>query len=271
MTSNEQRATKLAEQFRAVHDLGDGPIKDMFELVHATVGIDVLSVFADEAEHGLSIIDPATATVVIAVATTRHPMRQRSSVAHELGHILGGDLEGEDLPHPGERTPEEIRADAFARHLLLPLDSVRRRLGKPAGSAALAHLSELVQEFEVSPALAAIQMREVQLIESGTCTEWSSVSTASLATSYGWLSQYRGLVEDSLRSRAPQALMSRAVDGYRRGVLDIRELATWYGQDAHKLAEDLGSPETDERGPDVDDDFWGAGTPLFPNGAGSRP
>ena len=81
------------EEFRAAHDLGDAPVKDMFELVHATVGIDVLSMEASDAEHGLSMRDTATGRVVIAVATTPNPMRPRSSVAHELGHVVAGDLE----------------------------------------------------------------------------------------------------------------------------------------------------------------------------------
>lgn len=270
MTSNEQRARSLAEQFRVAHALGDGPIKDMFELVHVAAGIDVLSMDADEAEHGLSMTDPATGKVVIAVATTRHPMRQRSSIAHELGHVLAGDLARSQPVRPGERTPEEIRADAFARHLLLPLDSVRRRVGNPAGGASLEHLSELVQEFEVSPQIAAIQMRGTGIIDAATCTEWGGVPTVRLASSYGWLSQYRSLVEDSLRPRAPQALMSRAVAGYRQGVLGVQELATWYGQEPGALADDLGATEPAPPGAEVDEEFWGADAPLFPDASTGR-
>lgn len=261
MSVNEARARQLAESFRAEHDLGDGPIKDMFELVHVAVGIDVLSLDADDAEHGLSMLDPVTGTVVIAVATTAHPMRQRSSIAHELGHVLAGDLQRDVALRPGARSPSEICADAFARHLILPIDAVRRRVGKPE-VPSLAHLSELVQEFEISPHMAAIQMRTAGVIGRARCTEWSSVSTSRLAASYGWLNQYRSLVEDSRRPRAPQALMSRAVEGYRRGAIDVRELATWYGQDPRELASQLGAPEApNEEGPD---DFWGEPTALFP-------
>jgi Zn-dependent peptidase ImmA (M78 family) len=240
VTTNEQRARHLAEQFRTQHDLGDGPIKDMFELVHSCAGVDVLSMEAAEAEHGLSMLDPSTGTVVVAVATTPHPMRQRSSIAHELGHILAGDLEGAALLSPGERSPEEIRADAFARHLLLPLAGARRRLAALEGRASVAHLSELVQEFEVSPSIAAIQLRTLGRIDAKTCAEWAGQSTSRLAAHFGWLSQYRGLAEDSAHPRAPQALMIRAVDGYHRGVLGIVEVATWYGQDRADLEAQLG-------------------------------
>jgi len=268
MTGNEQRARTLAEQFRAQHDLGEGPIKDMFELVHACAGVDVLSMDADEAEHGLSMIDPDTGRVVVAVATTPHPMRQRSSIAHELGHIVAGHLGHPDLLTPGERTPAEICADAFARHLLLPLASARRRLATIEGAASVAHLSELVQEFEVSPSIAAIQLRTLGYIDADTCTEWtrqssSGLSAARLAARFGWLSQYLSLAEDSTRPRAPQALMIRAVDGYRRGVLGIAEVAKWYGQDRVDLEEQLGPAAPAE----FIDDYWDSDAPLFPDAA----
>lgn len=252
MTSNEQRARHLAEQFRARHDLGDGPIKDMFELVHACAGVDVLSMDAGQAEHGLSMVDPGTGTVVVAVATTPHPMRQRSSIAHELGHILAGDLDKVELLIPGERSPEEICADAFARHLLLPLAGVRRRLTTVKGAVSVAQLSELVQEFEVSPSIVAIQLRDAGRIDDSTRAEWSTLSTARLAATFGWLSQYRSLAEDSARPRAPQALMSRAVDGYRRGLLGLAEVAGWYGQDPAELAVELRPAEDDGVRPDQD-------------------
>jgi len=266
MTSNERSACLLAHKFREEHGLGEAPIKDMFELIHAVLGVDVISMDAPGAEHGLSMIDADTARTVIAVATTPHPMRQRSSIAHELGHVLGGDLDRPDHLVPGARSPEEIRADAFARHLLLPLAAVRRRV--PAGAFSLEDFSDLVQEFEVSPRLAAIQLRTVGLLEEQTCLEWGALSSAYLATNFGWLSQYRSLVADSVLPRAPQGLMSRAVTAYRRGVLGVAEVAAWYGQDVAEVEAELGLRElpTSEVGWDED---WGSDAPLFPGDADS--
>jgi len=261
MITNEKRAQQLADDFRARHRLDRGPIKDMYELVHVTNGIDVISMNAPGAEHGLSMRDPATGRVVIAVATTPHPMRQRSSIAHELGHVLAGDLERAEPLVPGERSPGEICADAFARHLLLPLDAVQRRF--PARdnqvSPVPSDLSDLVQEFEVSPYIAAIQLRTLKLIDADTCAGWSTRSAANLAMTYGWGSQYHGLAADSSVPRAPQSLMARAVEGYHRGVLGVNELAYWYGQDAAKIEDELGTPRSAEDGDEWDDD-----APLFP-------
>lgn len=260
MSANENQARQLAVRFRAGHGLGDGPIKDMYELVHVTKGIDVISMKVPDAEHGLSMCDPESGRVVIVVATTPHPMRQRSSIAHELGHVLAGDLELEETLTPGERSPAEIRADAFARHLLLPLDAIRRRRTDKNG-VSLADLSGLVQEFEVSPHLAAIQLRTLKLIDAETCSAWSARSAANLATRFGWDSQHRALAADSSESRAPQALMARAVEGYQRGVLGINELAAWYGRTPADLEADLGPPR-----PADETDDWNDDAPLFPDG-----
>jgi Zn-dependent peptidase ImmA (M78 family) len=237
----------------------------MFELVHATLGVDVISMNVPDNEHGLSMCDPATGRVVIAVATTPHPMRQRSSIAHELGHVLAVDLDQPEPLVPGDRSQQEIRADSFARHLLLPLSAVRRHFpsGHNSASRSLSDLSDLVQEFEVSPSIAAIQLRNLSLIDVDTCTQWRRRSTVNLATTFGWGSQYRSLVADSSAPRAPQSLMTRAVEGYHRGVLGIAELASWYGQDTGTLEQELGPPrdvrETDEG------DEWDDDAPLFTN------
>lgn len=225
-------------------------------------GIDVLSIDVPPTEHGLSMTDPTTGRTVIAVATTSHPMRQRSSIAHELGHVLAGDLDSKTPLVPGDRSPAEIGADAFARHLLLPLEAVQRRLPKGHASATLSDLSALVQEFEVSPALAAIQLRTTGRIDAETCAAWSKHSTAHLATTFGWLSQYRSLAADSATPRAPQSLMTRAVEGYQRGVLGIAELSAWYGQDPEDLEKELGPQRADQ--PNDWGDEWDEDAPLFP-------
>jgi hypothetical protein len=59
-----------------------------------------------------------------------------------------------------------------------------------------------VQEFEVSPSLAAIQMKEAGLIRQQACVEWQAVSTSRLAARYGWLSQYQAMSAAAMQARA---------------------------------------------------------------------
>ncbi|GAA2539349.1 hypothetical protein GCM10010435_03320 [Winogradskya consettensis] len=69
---NGKRALRPADQIRAERGLGDSPVKDMYEFVHVTEGIDVISMQAPDAGHGISMCDPVTGRVVIAVVTTSH-------------------------------------------------------------------------------------------------------------------------------------------------------------------------------------------------------
>lgn len=271
MTSNETQGRARAETFRRRYALGLAPVKDVFELVHATLGVDVLSMNAPDAEHGLTMKDSATGVIVVAVATTPHPMRQRTSIAHEAGHVVAGDVDRDTTTRPGDRSPAEVQADAFARHLLLPIGAVTAEHlnGEPVTEP---DLSVLVQEFEVSPAVAAIQLCEAGLISAAQKTQWAQLTASHLATTYGWLSQYRSLAAESQRERAPQRLMSRAVAGYHGGVVDLAELARWYGQEPAALAEELESHphahKLDEQLHAVDpDDDWQA--PLFPGSPGA--
>jgi hypothetical protein len=219
------------------------------------------------------MLDPETGRVVIAVATMSKPMRQRSSLAHEIGHVVAGDLQLRTAPTPGSRSPAEIQADAFARHLLLPVRALQDRFGQGAPDVGECELAAVVQEFEVSPSLAAIQLKEAGLIRPSVCSELGKASTPTLAARYGWLSQYRALSAVSLQPRAPQTLMRRAVEGYHRGLVGLQELARWYGLATELLLEQLGPPRdtaaADSTG--VRPDNLNADVPLFPAGFRGAP
>jgi Zn-dependent peptidase ImmA (M78 family) len=105
--------------------------------------------------------------VFIGVARTRNPMRQRSTLAHELGHVLFEDWVDSDMGDWSDRSPAEIRADAFARHLLVPVDGLRSSSGL-APRLACQLLSAVVQRFLVSPKIAAIAMQQAGYIDEAT-------------------------------------------------------------------------------------------------------
>jgi len=224
MSSAEQQAKAAAEQFREKHQLGVQPLGDLVALIEQTTGHDVAVLDAVPDAHGLTMRDPARGRVFIGVARTPHPMRQRSTLAHELAHVVFDD-QIEDLAVRGR---EETRADAFARHLLIPLGGLEAVLddGDHANEGVL---SAVVQRYLVSPAMAAIALRDVGAISQATVDAWRSLSTRHLATRFGWSDFYATLQEDSNRLRAPQALVSRAVAGYAAGVLSAQAVATLRG------------------------------------------
>jgi Zn-dependent peptidase ImmA (M78 family) len=197
-------------------------------IIEQATDIDVAVLEAGPDEHGMAVRDPARGTVFIGVARTRNPMRQRSTLAHELGHVLLGDWAGGDASSWSDRSRAEIRADSFARHLLAPIDGLRGFLGMRR-PASLPVLSTVVQRFLVSPQIATIALEQAGYIDEATKREWMSLSAPQLAARFGWSDQYQALQADSDRRRAPQRLLARAIAGYAEGVLPAQAIATLRG------------------------------------------
>lgn len=239
--SNEAQAKKAAQEFRTAHGLGVQPLGDLVGIVERFTGYDVAVVDAEADEHGLTMFDPVREHILIGVARTRHPMRQRSTLAHELGHVIFKDYLEDPQSRAsnwGSRRPaEEIRADAFARHLLVPQEGLKAWLGVE-GPVSQVTLSRVVQRYLVSPAIAAIALRDTGYINSDLTEKWQEISTGALATKYGWRDYYLGLQEEADRIRAPQKLLARATRGYIEGVVSAQAIATLRGiPEAELLAE----------------------------------
>jgi Zn-dependent peptidase ImmA (M78 family) len=185
-----------AAQFRSDHHLGVPPLGDLVAVVEQATGIDVAVLDAGPDEHGLTMRDPGRGTVFIGVARTRNPMRQRSTLAHELGHVLFEDWADSDAGEWSHRDPAEKRADAFARHLLIPVEGLRDFVGqRPAVTES--GLSAVVQRFLVSPQIAAIALREAGCIDEAVKQDWMALRTPQLAARFGWADQYQVLQASS--------------------------------------------------------------------------
>lgn len=232
-----------AEQFRTEHVLGTQPLGDLVAIVEQAAGVDVAVLDVGPDEHGLTMRDPDRGTVLIGVARTLHPMRQRSTLAHELAHVVFEDWQDVDSRHDAasnwsDRRPQEIRADAFARHLLLPVAGLTTLLGNQQ-NLTLAALSSIVQRFLVSPAIGAIALHQAAYIDAATKQDWMALTSSRLATKFGWADQYRALQAESNQRRAPQRLLARAIAGYQAGVLSARAIATLRGLPLSQVKSEL--------------------------------
>lgn len=155
-------------------------------------------------------------------------MRLRSTLAHELGHLRLDSVDRYLRDGAwGERTAEEIQADVFARHLLVPLAAVTAAARDREPTQAL--LSDLVQTFHASPHIVAIQLREAKVIDQPLCSEWITIPAGRLASQFGWRTEYQALVEQTKAPRAPQSLLARAVEGYRWGIVTPAVIARLNG------------------------------------------
>lgn len=231
----EAEGRAAAQRFRREHHLGQQPLGDLVTVIEQTTGIDVAVLGVGPDEHGLAMRDPDRDVVFIGVARTKHPMRQRSTLAHELAHVLFEDwtvTEGWSEP-----SPREDRCRAFARHLLVPLEGLREFLGDR--QVTLASLSAVVQRFLVSPAIAAIAFEQAGYIDRPTSEQWAEFYTPQLAARFGWIDQYRALQAESDKRRTPQQLLARAINGYALGVLSAQAIATLCGVTLEEAEADL--------------------------------
>lgn len=224
----ETEGRTAAARFRGEHHLGVQPLGDLVAVIEQATGIDVAILDVGPDEHGLTMRDPVRDAVFIGVARTRNPMRQRSTLAHELGHVLSEDWTDSNTGIWSDRTPAEIRADAFARHLLVPVEGLREFLGN-RDLVTQATLSAVVQRFLVSPQIAAIALNQAKYIDDVTKQEWMTLTAPRLAARFGWSDQYRALQADADQRRAPQRLLARAIKGYEEGVLSAQAIATLRG------------------------------------------
>lgn len=248
--SNERIGQKAAEGFRHEFGLGVEPIANIARLVEQRVGVGVAYVDTPAPGHGMTM--RLGDRYLMSVGCTEHPMRLRSTLAHELGHLRLGSVD-RDLSHSDwdERTPEEIQADAFARHLLLPLDAAKVAALNTEATTAL--LSDLVQRYMASPNIVAIQLRDAKVIDVDTCRGWSALSAGRLASQFGWHAEYVALAAQTKTPRAPQALLARAVEGYRWSLVMPATIARLDGKrDPRRVVEQL---EADGIVPEGGDDI----------------
>ncbi len=253
----EAEGQARAEAFRREHHLGAQPIADMFALYQLIPRLDVASLtVANPDEHGMTAHDPQRGVTKVVVACTPRPMRQRSTVAHELAHVQFRDHENASQGGWAGREHYEKRADAFARHLLVPLEGLREFLGR-RDQIAIADLSKVVQWFQASPRLVLIQMERANYVDEATKALWWDYTTRWLAGNHGWTPQYRALQVESQTPRAPQRLLMRATRGYREGILSLPALARLRG-----AAPDVVEAELAEAGITVADPVVEWATPI---------
>jgi Zn-dependent peptidase ImmA (M78 family)/DNA-binding XRE family transcriptional regulator len=169
LTRNPQQAWATAESpveaaAQLLEELGlTKPPVDV-DAVARMCGIPVLPFEFDDALSGL-VVDTAEGPV-IGINEYHHPVRQRFSIAHELGHVmlrhidsfhvdLGGSVE--DGEPPGYNWRHERAANDFAANLLMPGTMVKRAFVKAPAVTSLA------ARFEVSELAMGFRLRSLGL------------------------------------------------------------------------------------------------------------
>jgi Zn-dependent peptidase ImmA (M78 family) len=227
-----------AARFRSRHDLGNAPIRDMVQVMEDFCGAFVLTRPFPSAYEAFTVHDEVSGTTIVAVGTTDNPERQRFTIAHELGHLESGRMSAEihSLPDPALNA-DEIWANNFARHLLLPLPALEKFLTdakRSKGSLGEESLSDMVRVFGISPAAAMIQLHNSGWISESLHAAWRSASPAltskALSTRHGWSSERSAMVAVSLAPRRPTRVVNAATAAYEAGQTSLESLAQAAGQ-----------------------------------------
>jgi Zn-dependent peptidase ImmA (M78 family) len=157
----------LAADARARLDLGQGSLpKSLREIAEEVLGLPVIRVELGEHIAGVTVeVDGQRAILLNAGGGNRTVYVQRSTVAHELAHILYDTsdrlnvLRVDDFDEVDDRPellrdPVEQRANAFGAEFLAPRDAVlacfRQNQEDPVGA--------VMSEFGVSPTVAQYQI-----------------------------------------------------------------------------------------------------------------
>lgn len=219
----------VAAMIRTAWEVPPGPVAHLVRTLE-TRGLVLTQLPGVDAET----IDAFSAALggrpIIVLSRKGNPMRQRFSVAHELGHLL---LHPE--PAPGD-SRHEREANVFAAELLMPGDEIIDRLPSPVD---ITDLKEIADGYGVSVAALAYRGKDL-----GVYSESTLKRIMATLTRLGWRT------EEPVSSRYPgerPELLTRAAELAERHGLPLPVLAERLHLPLPRLRELLGMPDPKPR------------------------
>jgi Zn-dependent peptidase ImmA (M78 family)/DNA-binding XRE family transcriptional regulator len=154
---------KLADDLRTIWALGNDPIENMTDIVEDR-GAMVIPVEASDGFDGLSCWANDSIPVIV-VKKGLSGDRQRSDLAHELGHLIMKVSSDSDIN-------EEKAAKRFSAAFLAPADAVYRELGKKRNNLDLSELVLLKKKYGMSMQQWIYRAKDLDIISESRATEW---------------------------------------------------------------------------------------------------
>ena len=167
-----EHGARRALELRLELGLGDEPIPDLWTLVRDRTAQLAFRPFGAAAGDGLYLWNGDTA-LIIANSSTRSRLRQRFTVAHELGHHeLHRPAEGSYLHTDKDifasTDPVEQEANAFASHLLAPDPAIKRALAEwQVTDISPVVIARLMQRYGISYETAVFRTHNSGVINAG--------------------------------------------------------------------------------------------------------
>ena len=214
---------RLAGQVRQALRLGDGPLGPLPEVLEERLRLDVDFSPLPEAVDGLCVSVGERALVM--VGSSKPSSRQRFTLAHELAHYLVDDLDPLYVDERGVRTRSvaEMRANAFAAHLLMPEPGVRAVIDGFTDDAERAVRVALT--FGTSVSAAAYQLGNLGLLPDSIRDRLTQAGSRPLLMRYALPSDWQQDESGRGRLRPPSRLYRRATLAFRRGLIGLEPIA----------------------------------------------
>lgn len=169
---------------------------------------------------------------LILLSRTHVWTRQRFTLAHELGHILAVDAQEpmvEGRIQPGrDRDLSEMRANAFARNLLMPEEKIMEHFRRMTGRDSRLDqesFSRLVVAFKVSPSALAVRLREFGLIEADVHDRYRALTAENCHLHIGAGAEFQRQRAWAHAHQFPARVASQLFQAYEAGDTTLRPLA----------------------------------------------
>lgn len=218
---------------------------ELIDAVETVFDVDIAVTNLTEGMDGCAWQDSSMRLIML--NRTRIWVRQRFTLAHELGHVLARDAQNsliaEDVMARGESVSER-RANSFAAALLMPEAHLREVTGGEVASHET--FVALVNTLCVSPTSLAWRLHNLGLIRPEDKEEWISMTAEGAAMS----ARDPDLVIENQRlamcERLPTRLVREHMQAYYRGDASARPLASLLDEEPARVI-DLLADGAEER------------------------
>jgi Zn-dependent peptidase ImmA (M78 family) len=234
------------ESARRVRDalgLGEYPIPDLLDVVEK-LGFPVIFQPLPTGMHGLNVRDEREGVPIrVIVISTNGPWTlQRYTLAHELCHALYDDP-GQviiDLVDVPERLPE-LRAEQFARYLLLPAKALQRDIAEARSKKTPwdSLTAQLMVRWGMSRSAVARALLSDGLAREEDLAEVQQRPVPDLMARAGLTEQWRDLCREQGTACGSPWLVRRAVEAYGKGWVGAHVVADLLGQDLETTTQQL--------------------------------
>ena len=162
----------LASQILDEHDVVQPPVD--VKKIARQLGYQVVLKYFPEEDLSGTVIRDSKGLITLGINTLQAPVRQRFSIAHEIGHARlhlskgsgeslfvdppAGILFRDSRASLGD-DPREVNANQFAAALLMPAEMIRTSLSKLAGSSSRFTIDDAVERLAKQFAVSHQAMR----------------------------------------------------------------------------------------------------------------